>query len=113
MFTEDCEGEIEIVDLLPFAPIVDPALSRLVVERGVCEPVRDGRGTLHTYTFSTPHMATIVLENKVSASVRLLSEHMYYVDLFSTVARATCGWQCSWTAAVVLAAGSAERAAYM
>ena len=66
VFTEDCEGEIEIVDLLPFNPIVDPALCRLVVERGVCGEVRDGNGELFMYTFTTPHLTTIVVENKVN-----------------------------------------------
>ena len=69
VFTEDCEGEIEIVDLLPFAPIVDPALCQLVMERGVCEELRDGRGELYTHTFSTPYMTTIAVENKVSSLV--------------------------------------------
>ena len=65
VYTEDCEGEIEIVDLLPFNSIVDPALCRLVVDRGVCEAVKDGQGELNTYTFITPHISTIVVESKV------------------------------------------------
>ena len=65
VFTEDCEGEIEIVDLLPFSPIVDPALCQLVMERGVCEESRDSREELYTHTLSTPHMTTIAVENKV------------------------------------------------
>lgn len=71
MFTEDCEGEIEIVDVLPFGPIVDAALCQLVMEKGVCEGVRDGQGELHTYTFSTPHMTTIAVENQVRSSFLL------------------------------------------
>ena len=59
VFTEDCEGEIEIVDLLPFSPIINPALSQLVVERGVCGDVRDANGKLFKYTFTTPHLTTI------------------------------------------------------
>ena len=66
VFTEDCEGEIEIVDLLPFNPIVDPALCHLVMERGVCGEVRDGGGNLFMYTFTTLHLTTIALENKVN-----------------------------------------------
>ena len=50
---------------MPFDPIVDPALSQVVVERGVDGEVRDGRGELSTFTYSTPHMSTIVVENKV------------------------------------------------
>ena len=65
VFTEDCEGEIEIVDLLPFNPVVDPALCHLVMERGVCGEVRDGGGHLLMYTFTTPHLTTIAMENKV------------------------------------------------
>ena len=65
VFTEDCEGEIEIVDLLTFEPIIAPVLSQVVMERGVCEDVRDGREGLQTYTYTTQHMSTIVVENKV------------------------------------------------
>ena len=65
VFTEDCEGEIEIVDLLPFNPVVDPALCRLVMERGVSVDVRDGGEDLLAYTFTTPQLTTIALENKV------------------------------------------------
>ncbi len=65
LFTEDNEGEIEIVDLLPSTPHIDPALSRLIRERGVCNAVNEGRGQLDTYTFTTPHMTTIAVENKV------------------------------------------------
>ena len=71
VFTEDCEGEIEIVDVLPFGPVVDAALCQLVMEKGVCEGVRDGQGELHTYTFSTPHMTTIAVENQVRSSFLL------------------------------------------
>lgn len=67
MYTEDNEGEIEIVDLLPSTPYTDPALCALVKERGVCEGVRDGREELYTHTFTTPHMTTIAVENKVHA----------------------------------------------
>ena len=66
VFTEDCEGEIEIVDLLSFNPIIDPALCRFVMERGVCGEVRDGSGDLLMYTFTTPHLTTIAVENKVN-----------------------------------------------
>ena len=76
VFTEDCEGEIEIVDLLPFNPIVDPALCRLVVERGVCGDVMDGNGELFKHSFITPHLTTIVMENKV---------HVYIILLLYTV----------------------------
>ncbi len=69
VFTEDNEGEIEIVDLLPATPHVDPALSLLIKERGVCVAVFDGKGELNTYTFTTPHMTTIVVENKVTLLV--------------------------------------------
>ena len=57
------------MDLLPFAPLVDPALSQLVRERGVCEAVREGKGELDLFTFTTPHMTTLVVENKVHLSV--------------------------------------------
>ncbi len=67
LFTEDNEGEIEIVDLLPSTPHINPALSRLIRERGVCKAVNEGRGQLDTYTFTTPHMTTIVVENKVQS----------------------------------------------
>ena len=68
--TEDCEGQIEIVDLLPFSPVVDPALSQLVMEKGVEGQVKGGEeeGELATYTFSTPHLTTVVVQNKVPHS---------------------------------------------
>lgn len=67
MFTEECEGEIEIVDLLPFGPVTNPALSQIVTERGVVGDIegRDEGEELTTYTFNTPHLTTIVVENKV------------------------------------------------
>ena len=69
VFTEDNEGEIEIVDLLPSTPHTDPALCRLIQERGVCEAVSEGKGVLYTHTFSTPHMTTVVVENKVQLTI--------------------------------------------
>ena len=78
VFTEDCEGEIEIVDLLSFNPVVDPALCRLVMERGVCGEVRDGGGDLLTYTFTTPHLTTIAVENKVTIIQWLCIRGMIY-----------------------------------
>lgn len=66
MFTEDCEGEIEITDLLPFSPTVDQALSQIVVDRGVVGPVEGAeQEEIVTHTFTTPHLTTIVVENKV------------------------------------------------
>ena len=65
VFTDSCEGEIEIVDILPFDPEVTSALCHIVVERGVSEAVRDGNGDLFTHIFTTPHLTTIVAENKV------------------------------------------------
>ncbi len=88
MFTEECEGEIEIIDLLTFTPTTDPALCQVAAERGVCEEVQDGRGELFTYTLSTPHMTTIALENKVGGDISLvansdhalpLSHHVMYM----------------------------------
>ena len=67
MFTEDCEGEIEIVDMLPFSADVHPALISMVMERGVVGTVKGGdQGELAAYTFSTPYLTAIVVENKVS-----------------------------------------------
>ena len=65
VLTEDCEGEIEIVDLLPFHPIIEPALSQLVVEKGVEGVVKGGEAEMVTYTFTTPNLTTILVENKV------------------------------------------------
>ena len=66
---EGCEGEIEIVGLAP-CPEVAAVLCSATVERGVCESVRGGGGDkmesqLLTYTHTTPHFATIAVENKV------------------------------------------------
>ena len=65
MFTEDCDGEIEITGLAPTAPIIEPALCQLVRERGVCGKVKDGGEEVVTHTFMTPELTTIVVENKV------------------------------------------------
>ncbi len=65
VFTEDCEGEIEIIDLLPSAPIVNPAFSQVVVEKGVATPVKGGEESLMSYIFTTPYLTTIAVENKV------------------------------------------------
>ena len=73
VFTDSCEGEIEIIDILNSDPEVSAALCRVAVERGVCESVggevgkggMEGGGGLLTYTYITPHLATIVVENKV------------------------------------------------
>ena len=85
MFTEDCEGEIEIVDLLPFNPVVDSALCRLVMERGVSVDVRDGGGDLSVYTFTTPHLTTIVLENKVCVQNVVLCSLLFHSLLFHSL----------------------------
>lgn len=86
VFTEDNEGEIEIVDLLPATPHVDPALTVLVKERGVSEAVMEGMGQLNTYTFTTPHMTTIAVENKV----RTFWDDMAICTLLYSSFRNTC-----------------------
>ena len=68
VFTEECEGEIEIVDLLPCDLLVDPVLTRLVVEMGVASDVVNSRGEIFMHTYATPHITTVVLENKVRGS---------------------------------------------
>lgn len=65
VFTEESEGEIEIVSLAPFSPVLDPALCQLVKERGIDGTVRDGKESVITHTLITPHLTTIVVENKV------------------------------------------------
>ncbi len=85
VFTEDNEGEIEIVDLLPSTPHVDPALSLLVRERGVCEPVMEGKKQLNTYTLTTPHMTTIAVENMVHAPTLRYTLYAYCNSLTSDI----------------------------
>jgi hypothetical protein len=68
VLTEDCEGEMEIVDLLPFFSVTNPAFAVLAIEKGVATAVRgDEEGELGTYTFTTPHLTTLVVENRVCA----------------------------------------------
>ena len=65
MLTEDCEGEVEITDLLPFSPVADLAFSQLAMERGVVGVVNGGEEELAAHTFTTPHIITLVIQNKV------------------------------------------------
>lgn len=92
VFTEDCEGEIEIVDLLPFNPIVNPALCRLVMERGVCGEVRDGSGDLFIYTFTTPHLTTIATENKVKLLIGFMYTHVYQYTAYQEYSSSASRW---------------------
>ena len=69
MFTEACEGEVEIVALLPSWPVVGPSLVDLAGGRGVRGEVGSGGHDLCTYTLSSPLMATIAVENKVGVAV--------------------------------------------
>lgn len=66
VLTEDHEGEIEIIDLLPFSPVANAAFCELALERGVAGPVKGGEEEeVAIHTFTTPHMTVLVVENKV------------------------------------------------
>ena len=69
VFTDSCEAEIEIIDIVPFDPEVTIALCHMVVERGVSEAVWNGDGQLITHTYTTPHLSSIVVENKVCSYI--------------------------------------------
>ena len=67
MYSELCEAELEIVDVLPCSDTVDPALCKLGVAKGVSGELKgcdDGSVVGHACTL--PHWAMIVVENKVS-----------------------------------------------
>ena len=56
--------------MLNFSAAINPAFVSVAMERGVVEPVKGGeQGELVAYTFTTPYLTTIVVENKVSVSV--------------------------------------------
>lgn len=65
MYTEECDGEIEILPMTVSAPYVDVALSLLAKEMGVAGSVRDAGEDIVTHTLVSPQMTTIVIENKV------------------------------------------------
>lgn len=65
MFTEECDGEIEILPMTASALYIDVALSLLAKEMGVAGNVRDAGEDVITHTLVSPHMTTIVIENKV------------------------------------------------
>ena len=65
VFTEESEGEIEIVSLSPFSTVLEPALCQLVKDRGIDGTVRDAKENVVTHMLLTPHLTTIVVENKV------------------------------------------------
>lgn len=58
---------MEIVDLLPFAPLLHHAICQWVVERGVVLPVQgvEDKGELLVYSSTASNLTTIVVENKV------------------------------------------------
>lgn len=74
---------MEIVDLLPFDPVVSHALSHFVKEKGVFKAVLEGKGELDLFTFTTPWLTTLVVENKVNLSSTIL----YYNPQFDHIVR--------------------------
>ena len=78
MFTEECDGEIEILPMTASVPYVDAALSLLAKEMGVAGSVRDAGEDVVTHTLVSPHMTTIVIENKVLYIVMFGCSVIYY-----------------------------------
>ena len=75
VWSEDCEGQLEIVDMQPLAPLLHYALCLWVVEGGVGLPVQgvdegDEEGPF-VYLFTASNLTTIVVENKVCVCVRV------------------------------------------
>ena len=71
IYSEQCEAELEIVDVLQCSDTVDPALSKLGVAKGVSGELKgcdDSSVMGHAYTL--PHWAMIVVENKVRCEGR-------------------------------------------
>ena len=69
IYSEQCEAELEIVDVLQCSDTVDPALCKLGVAKGVSGELKgcdDGSVVGHAYTL--PHWAMIAVENKVRAT---------------------------------------------
>ena len=64
--SEMCEAELEIVDVLPCSDMVDPALCKLGVAKGVSvDPKGCVNGSVVGHAYTLPHWAMVVVENKV------------------------------------------------
>ncbi len=69
VWSEECEAELEIVDLQPLAPFLHYALCLWVIEGGVSLLVqgvdKEDPEEPVVYLLSSSKLATIVVENKV------------------------------------------------
>lgn len=72
MYTESCDGEIQILPLTQSATYVDRALCVSAKESGMTGSVRGTNEDIVTHTLVNPHMTSIVVENKVRNLVYVL-----------------------------------------
>ena len=66
IFSESCDIELEIIDVLPGSDIVDPALCTLAIEEGVSGGVKGCGSTITSHAYILPHWISIVASNTVS-----------------------------------------------
>ena len=65
IFTEECDGEVEILPMADSAIHVNPALCLLAKEKGILGNVRDGGDDVVVHTLVSLYVTTIAVENKV------------------------------------------------
>ena len=69
VYTEKCEAELEIVDIMS-CDSVEPALCTLAVQRGVAAEVKGcDNGLVTGHAYPLPHWIILALQNKVSKAV--------------------------------------------
>ena len=73
IFTQECDGEVEILPIALSSKHVDPALCQLARESGMTGTVRGGGKDVVAHSLVTSHLTTIVIENKVN----VMKWHLY------------------------------------
>ena len=73
IFTQECDGEVEILPMALSSKHVDPALCQLARGRGMTGTVRGGGKDVVAHSLVTSHLTTIVIENKVN----VIKWHLY------------------------------------
>ena len=72
--TETCEGEIVVMEMQPFASLINSVLCQLAIMRGVANPVKGGEASeqVTLYTYNSLHHTSTVIENEVNIMARFL-----------------------------------------
>ena len=66
IFTQECDGEVEILPMALSSKHIDPALCQLARGHGMTGTVRGGGKDVVAHSLVTSHLTTIVIENKVN-----------------------------------------------